>query len=387
MSMFRNTFKILYKKVYDALPKEYQWRTKRDLQREADIQRLFLLTTYCRRAASGVEGGEAALAEVIVAEYDGLSHEHRIAAVAENIQTQVQGALQQMHGVLTRHGDPLSTAPMGEASTSGGDAGITEEPKARRSGLAALLPEESGTRSAACHSTDLDLEERGGRLTMGRLSASLRGALGYSLAVAPSGIPHKEAGLGLWLKGSVLPGTVVALYPGVIYNNQQYKFIPGYPQIDRDNSYLLSRYDGVVIDAKPWEEGDPYGETCWPPVGLREDPHGIDIDGRNPMALAHFANHPPPGRQPNVMVAAVDLQVDAEHPHLRRYIPNLLYEELLPGASAAVPPPVFPGLCFVATEHLEDEELFLNYRYSPHVPRPSWYVPVDVEEDKRRWAT
>jgi hypothetical protein len=35
---------------------------------------------------------------------------------------------------------------------------------------------------------------------------------------------------------------------------------------------------------------------------------------------------------------------------------------------------------------IEDEEVLLNYRLSPHVPRPAWYHPVDAQEDQRRWA-
>jgi hypothetical protein len=37
---------------------------------------------------------------------------------------------------------------------------------------------------------------------------------------------------------------------------------------------------------------------------------------------------------------------------------------------------------------LEDEELFLNYRLNPkHKEKlPPWYVPIDAEEDQRRWA-
>ena len=45
------------------------------------------------------------------------------------------------------------------------------------------------------------------------------------------------------------------------------------------------------------------------------------------------------------------------------------------------------GLAFVATRELQDEELFLNYRLNPANPRPDWYMPVDLEEDKRRWNT
>jgi hypothetical protein len=48
---------------------------------------------------------------------------------------------------------------------------------------------------------------------------------------------------------------VVALYPGVIYDPSQYRQIPGYPRIDRDNPYFIARFDGVVIDGKPWGIG------------------------------------------------------------------------------------------------------------------------------------
>jgi hypothetical protein len=48
---------------------------------------------------------------------------------------------------------------------------------------------------------------------------------------------------------------------------------------------------------------------------------------------------------------------------------------------------VVPALVLVASEALQDEEVFLNYRLSTHVKRPEWYYPVDEEEDKRRWAS
>lgn len=29
----------------------------------------------------------------------------------------------------------------------------------------------------------------------------------------------------------------------------------GYPKIDEDNAYLITRYDGIIIDSKPWGHG------------------------------------------------------------------------------------------------------------------------------------
>lgn len=30
-----------------------------------------------------------------------------------------------------------------------------------------------------------------------------------------------------------------------------------YPTVDRDNDYLMSRFDGAIVDAQPWGRGDP----------------------------------------------------------------------------------------------------------------------------------
>uniref|UniRef100_A0A061RI89 SET domain-containing protein n=2 Tax=Tetraselmis sp. GSL018 TaxID=582737 RepID=A0A061RI89_9CHLO len=198
---------------------------------------------------------------------------------------------------------------------------------------------------------------------MADLAVALRERLGFCLRVARSSVPHREAGNGLWLEGRAPLGSVVALYPGVVYSSEQYRFIPGYPAIDKGNSYIVGRYDGAVIDAKPWGAGDPAGGSP-----------------------AHFANHPPAGAEPNVVVASLDA-FPARLGALRRYVPNVTYAELSAAtdAAAADADPAVPALCFVATRDLEDEELLLNYRYSPHVRRPSWYVPVDAEEDERRW--
>ena len=42
-------------------------------------------------------------------------------------------------------------------------------------------------------------------------------------------------------------------------------------------------------------------------------------------------------------------------------------------------------LAAIALDDIEDEELFLNYRYNPANKAPSWYVDPDPEASKRRW--
>ena len=33
------------------------------------------------------------------------------------------------------------------------------------------------------------------------------------------------------------------------------RYMPGYPKIDQESDYLIARYDGTVLDAKPWGRG------------------------------------------------------------------------------------------------------------------------------------
>ncbi len=84
-------------------------------------------------------------------------------------------------------------------------------------------------------------------------------------------------------------------------------------------------------------------------------------------------------------------------PWLRVYVPNVTFQAKAEGddskgeehslaGNAAPKPEVVHGLALVALRDLQDEELFLNYRLSPHVSQPDWYWPVDADENKRRWA-
>jgi len=264
-------------------------------------------------------------------------------------------------------------------------------------------------------------------ITQAELSNRFRDHFGYTLDIKPSGIPHKDAGQGLFLSGEANVGAVLAIYPGVIYSPAYYRYIPGYPRIDACNNYLITRYDGTIIDAKPWSLG---GETreLWdgsylvdhnavPPKGsennsdrvwrmlskpleknMREN-FGEVLERRNPLAFGHFANHPPKGSSPNVMICPYDFPLSEKN--MRVYIPNITFggEEPIKmkrfgsfyfksGSSdnQAGDSLVLKTLVLVSTRSIRDEELFLNYRYSNSKRRPEWYSPVDQEEDKRRWS-
>jgi hypothetical protein len=45
-----------------------------------------------------------------------------------------------------------------------------------------------------------------------------------------------------------MPGTVLAIYPGIIYFPSQLT-----PEIVKDNNYMIVRYDNAVVDGKAWD--------------------------------------------------------------------------------------------------------------------------------------
>lgn len=257
-------------------------------------------------------------------------------------------------------------------------------------------------------------------------SQNLKDRIGYTLEIKPSEIPHKEAGQGLFLTGETDVGAVVAFYPGVIYSPAYYQNIPGYPRVDACNSYLITRYDGFVINAQPWGTGGESREVwdgCYKqvhPLPSEDNKRSSDrlwkmlakpsqgshpvisrevLERRNPLAFGHFANHPSKETGPNVMVCPYDFPVMERQ--MRVYIPNIMFgsEESVAmrrfgsfwfkswrSSDQDAGAPVMKTLVLVATRALRDEEVLLNYRLSNSKRRPSWYSPVDEEEDRRRWS-
>jgi len=290
---------------------------------------------------------------------------------------------------------------------------------------------------------------------MAAARARATAAVGHHCYVAASGAGER-AGDGLYVRGRVDMGRVVAMYPGLAYVGRAVRYMRGYPRVDVGNAYLMARSDGSVIDGKPWGRGDEGDgdESAWPGYPIRlseEETRAADagsflerllrptlsrarrdallaecesLERANAFAYAHFANHPPKGVKPNVVVASVDVPRD---PETRRFVPNVNVEpddedadtedvwsilrdgERPIGERARdalvtlfgergdrrVAKPMdaskldgdIRSLVLVATRDIEDgEEVLLNYRLSTHVNPPSWYHRVDAEEDARRWG-
>ena len=195
---------------------------------------------------------------------------------------------------------------------------------------------------------------------------ALRHQLGFTLRKGRSTMP--TAGDGVFLDGRARIGSLVGLFPGLVYLPEHLRKPEEVAELFPDpNFFLFQRYDKVMID----------GRTA-------------DTQPPNEYALAHLCNH---GR-PNVMALAYNFPQDplgwgGFPEELRPYIPNSYARprSLLgsPDQSALV-----QTVVLLATTDVEDgEELLLNYRLNPKHGKeslPSWYMPVDAEEDERRWA-
>lgn len=218
----------------------------------------------------------------------------------------------------------------------------------------------------------------------------LTSRVGFSLWLGPSQAPTPTHKAGVYLKGRIPAGTVVALYPGAAFNaDMRLRALDAgnlrNPRIPR---VLVPRFDGCVLDV--------HNQECAP------------IAARNPYALAHHIRAAPLEIVPNVMRLQFDFvassspgaaptttlasparsaaagedggdAADAVMPfplHLRDYIPNVW------GADVSVGQELFTmleqniwvkGMVVIALRPIWDEELFMqDYRQSlPHEAQPA----------------
>ncbi|XP_057962974.1 uncharacterized protein LOC131154304 [Malania oleifera] len=381
-------------------------RDPRRLQFEADMNRLFLYTSYNRLGRNADEED----ADEIIEMASKASVADQQKQVHENIHSQIKTFCMSMDEILLSDVNTVNELVDLHSQTSGAP---------RHSGLSFAVGRNAAPKEHVAVPKTRPLK-------CAELSKSLKNQIGYTLCLKPSQIPHRDAGQGLFLNGEAGVGAVVALYPGVIYSPAYYRYIPGYPRVDVHNPYLITRYDGILINAQPWgpggearevwggltmSQGSPNMEgvekgsdRLWKllskPLNSTQQGKGGDIlERRNPLALAHFANHPGKDMLPNVMVCPYDFPLTEEG--IRPYIPNILFgdeEEVKmkrfgsfwfrSGRSSDSMPdvPVLKTIVLVATRALHDEEILLNYRLSNSKRWPAWYTPVDEEEDRRRWG-
>ena len=216
----------------------------------------------------------------------------------------------------------------------------------------------------------------------------------------------------------------MAIYPGRVYLPYQLKSIHDqyfrekgsaassrtadeYTEIfgteEEPNMYKIQRYDGTVINAAKME-----------------------LLRNNVFAVAHKVNHPPATVKPNVMTCSFDfpriddntvLSVKREEldmlqrlylrvsksftrhdsktgiepfftPRIAEFIPNTYWRKPSVLHSFMEEDVEVRSLVMVAVRDIADgEEIFVNYRFNPELQNlPSWYAPVDLDEDYQRWG-
>ena len=84
-----------------------------------------------------------------------------------------------------------------------------------------------------------------------------------------------------------------------------------FPNVSRENDFLLARYDNTIIDARPWGRGQGGSREVWVQHQSPLDCALNLVEGRHPLACGHYINHPPKGGTPNVMIAPFTVQLPA----------------------------------------------------------------------------
>ena len=204
---------------------------------------------------------------------------------------------------------------------------------------------------------------------------------GFEMCVRKSDIDHPESGYGVFVdNGEILPGTVVAFYPGTVHFHRNLT-----KTVTEGNEYMISRYDDAVVDGRHWDRKQEVAtrkSLQYEHINLKSKALG---KYRNPFGIGQYVNHPAPGIQPNLMSYSYDFPVEFPE-ELQEYIPNDYFEA--PTGLSRRAGTVMHAVILIATRKIDTgEELLLNYRFNPSNPYPDWYAQPSPEDAARRWGT
>jgi len=181
---------------------------------------------------------------------------------------------------------------------------------------------------------------------MARDPLKMQAKLGWTVQVDHSWI--RGAGLGMWLRGTAPPGTIIAFYPGTIYDAAKCTIA--------DRMYTVSLPGGVL-------DGNP------------RDPFVRELFDTNNLAIANYMNHPPKGKYPNV----IDLKMLGLDTHFsNRLCPTRVIEGCEEDVEHYIP-------CVITTRYVSNEEIFWNYGYEqyegmPGAQLPKWFHSIDYRK-------
>eukprot|EP00899_Mesostigma_viride_P026894 jgi/Mesvir1/738/Mv17342-RA.1 len=316
-------------------------------QREIDVRKLYQCLLAQRTQVNGRSEGAAAGAAIDPAE-PGIEEQERV--VTHSITSQFLTVARILHArhmnsslaeAYARIEQPASAATQ-PAGPSGGLAYAVSDHNCAKTAAAASRTAQEEVVAGLLERMRADgTDQAGASLSRAELGRCVRSVLGFSLSVGPSRVEHPEAGQGLFLEGRVPQGTLVALYPGVVYSRHEHKRMKDYPKVDRHNDYLFSRFDTHIADglswgldplqgghagpsehrtwgyaedqcaqeSELWRSSSSRGSARGREARLRGAPVGA-LEWCHPLALGHLANHPGKGMLPNVMPFGFDFAVD-----------------------------------------------------------------------------
>ena len=173
-----------------------------------------------------------------------------------------------------------------------------------------------------------------------------------------------DAGDGVHLHGECEAGAVLACYPGVSFLPEDLPVM--HQLVLTDNSYVMARRDGVLIDGR--EDGP--SRQIREMAKMRDQASGAQASETSSFSVGNKVNHPPPGSLPNVLVFPFDLRPEEEEADLRKFFPVWAFRPPAAGE------PQVQTVVLAAKRALKDEELLLDYKLGAQGPLEPWYHPV-----------
>ena len=322
------------------------------LQHEIDTLKVFLLLEHRRR----VLAEELSSMEILDEWSKDFDFEKQQSVVQDRVQQQALHLLRQLH--------ECSASPQAGAD-DGDDDGKSNSSTIPQAGGHEEEEELSPDSFPLLRPTQRDLVSQ----HFVRVRDMLQDRVGFVPVVERSNLP--AAGNGVFLKGRAVAGTVVSFYPGMVYLREHVQ--SGiYDHCFDSNAYVFSRFDSAVLDgSKP-------------------------VAKHNPFAVGHIINHPSalaPGKEKaeilgdcNVIACPINFVSEIFDDEVLPHVPNAYDRPPTLMSSETARDSFALGTVLVAVRDIEDEELFLNYRYNPKIVAPPWYVEVSSEESTRRWS-
>lgn len=226
-------------------------------------------------------------------------------------------------------------------------------------------------------------------------------SLGFTTDVTQSTIPHAQRGL--FIRGLAPAASLIALYPGETFLPSQLRILRAqHPDAVASilGDYSIARYDGVVVDGAADVTMD-VASLLPSDTNLDELPTSM----AHPFAHGHLVNHPPMGQIPNVLQFMLDVDLTKLPSPLAKLMPvrpsdipihkmdrveNNVVRQRVSGTELFTSHPgrrdVVRTLALIAMRDLEDEEVFMDYRFNPAVQAPEWYTPCEQGiNSQRRW--